>query len=311
MNVHKNARLTFIRRREMVEAVLERGMTRSKAALVFGLSRQRVSIWVNRFQAEGEAGLYDRSSRPHRSPNAITPEEAERMLDLRQMGLLGEEIAAKLKRARSTVSKVLRSARLSQQRQLDRDPNPRRYEHEKPGDLLHLDIKKLGKFDKPGHRVMERAHELCSSSNRGWEYVHVCIDDHSRVAYVEVLDEGEKGETTAAFLRRAVNHFRSRGVIVKRVLTDNGSGYKSKAFRRMTNKLGIKHSRTRPYSPKTNGKAERFIQTVQREWAYVRPYSRSADRRRALPHWVRRYNEQRPHKSLGGRPPITRLEASA
>lgn len=295
----------------MVEAVLERGMTRSKAALVFGLSRQRVSIWVNRFQAEGEAGLYDRSSRPHRSPNAITPEEAERMLDLRQMGLLGEEIAAKLKRARSTVSKVLRSARLSQQRQLDRDPNPRRYEHEKPGDLLHLDIKKLGKFDKPGHRVMERAHELCSSSNRGWEYVHVCIDDHSRVAYVEVLDEGEKGETTAAFLRRAVNHFRSRGVIVKRVLTDNGSGYKSKAFRRMTNKLGIKHSRTRPYSPKTNGKAERFIQTVQREWAYVRPYSRSADRRRALPHWVRRYNEQRPHKSLGGRPPITRLEASA
>lgn len=295
----------------MVEAVLERGMTRSEAARVFGLSRQRVGVWVKRFEAEGESGLYDRSSRPHRSPAAITSEEAELMLALRQTGLLGEEIAAKLKRARSTVSKVLRAAKLSQQRQLDRDPNPRRYEHEKPGDLLHLDIKKLGKFDKPGHRVMPRSDERYSASNRGWEYVHVCIDDHSRVAYVEVLDQGEKGDATAGFLRRAVAHFRARGVVVKRVLTDNGSGYVSRAFRRMVKRLGIKHSRTRPYSPKTNGKAERFIQTVQREWAYIRPYRRSADRRRALPHWVRRYNEHRPHKSLGGHPPITRLEASA
>jgi len=310
VNIHKNARLTLIGRREMVEAVLSRGLTLTAAGEVFGLSRGTVGKWVGRFLAEGEAGLLDRSSRPHRSPTAISAEEAELMLALRQTGLLGEEIAAKVRRAKSTVSKVLKAARLSQHRQLDRDPNPRRYEHKRPGDMLHLDIKKLGRFSKPGHRVMSRSDARYSRHHAGWEYVHVCIDDHSRVAYVEVLDEGEKGEATAGFLKRAVQHFRGRGVRVKRVLTDNGSGYKSRAFRRAVKTLRIKHSRTKPYSPKTNGKAERFIQTIQREWAYIRPYRSSADRRRALPHWVRRYNQQRPHKSLGGVPPITRLDAS-
>ena len=231
------------------------------------------------------------------------------MLALRQTGLLGEEIAAKVGRAKSTVSKVLHTAKLSQQRQLERDPNPKRYEHERPGDMIHLDIKKLGRFRKPGLRVMPRAPGR-SAVGAGWEFVHVCVDDHSRVAYVEVLDEGEKGEATAAFLKRAVEHFRGRGVRVKRVLTDNGSGYKSRAFRRAVKTLRTKHSTTRPYSPKTNGKAERFIETIQREWAYIRPYNSSADRRRALSHWIRRYNKQRPHKSLGGLPPVSRLEAS-
>ena len=308
MNINKNAVLTLVRRREMVEAVQRRGMTRTAAAEVFGLSRQRVSEWVRRYEAEGEAGLYDRSSRPHRSPTAIGETEAELMLALRQTGLLGEEIAARLKRAKSTVSRVLRAAKLSQQRQLDRGPEPQRYEHERPGDLIHLDIKKLGRFRKPGHRVTGRG-PGAHAKNNGWEYVHVCVDDHSRVAYVEVLDEGEKGVTTARFLQRAVAHFKARGVDVKRVLTDNGSGYVSRAFRKMVKRLGIKHSRTRPYTPRTNGKAERFIQTIQREWAYIRPYRSSVDRRRALPHWIRRYNEDRPHKSLGGRPPISRLEA--
>ncbi len=310
MNSHKNARLTFVRRREMVADVLERDMERTEASIKFGVSTRTVSKWVRRFEEEGESGLYDRSSRPHTNPNALSVAEAELIVALRQTGLLGLEIAAKVRRAKTTVSKVLRSARLSTQKQLDRDPSPRRYEHEHPGDLIHLDIKKLGKFNQPGHRVMSRSDDRYTASGKGWEYVHVCIDDHSRVAYVEVIDEGETGAATSGFLERAVAHFESIGISVKRVLTDNGSGYTSKKFRKTVGRLGIKHSRTRPYTPKTNGKAERFIQTVQREWAYIRPYRSSAARRRVLPRWVHRYNEERPHGSLGGRPPITRLEAS-
>lgn len=309
MNSHKNARLTFVRRLEMVRAVLEGRLTKAGASSEYGVSTNTVSKWVRRFEEEGESGLYDRSSRPHRNPNALTVAEAELIVALRQSGLLGVEIAVKVRRAATTVSKVLRAARLSTQKQLDRDPSPRRYEHERPGDLLHLDIKKLGKFSQPGHRVMLRSDDRYAVSGKGWEYVHVCIDDHSRVAYVEVLDEGETGAATSGFLERAVAHFESLGVNVKRVLTDNGPGYRSKRFRKTVVQLGIKHSRTKPYSPKTNGKAERFIQTVQREWAYIRPYQSSAARRRALPRWVLRYNQHRPHGSLAGKPPITRLEA--
>lgn len=310
MNIHKNARLTLVRRREMVLAV-RNGMTRRKAGEVFGLSAKRVGVWVRRYEQEGEAGLLDRSSRPKSSPTAITHDEAELMLNLRQAGLLGEEIARRLGRAKSTVSKVLRSAWVSNQRQLERTVEPNRYEHEHPGDLVHLDIKKLGKFKQPGHRVTGDRTSKKRQTSCGWEYVHVCVDDHSRVAYVEVLDEGEKAASTSAFLERAVAHFRSLGVAVKRVLTDNGPGYRSRAFRRTAKRLGIKHSRTRPYTPRTNGKAERFIQSVQREWAYVRPYASSAVRRRALPGWLRRYNRERPHKGIGGHAPMTRLEASA
>lgn len=293
----------------MVDAVLSKQLTPTEASLKFGVSTNTVRKWKKRFEQEGMAGLQDRSSRPHHCPSQVTAEEAELMLALRQCGLLGQEIASRVDRACSTVSRVLRSARLSTQKQLDRDPSPRRYEHERPGQLIHLDIKKLGRFHRPGHRVVGKDGPY-TPSKLGWEYVHVCVDDHSRYAYVEVLDEGEKGEATSAFLKRAVDHFRGMGVTVERALTDNGAGYKSKAFRRMAKALGVKHSRTRPYTPRTNGKAERFIQSIQREWAYVRPYPDSGARRRALPHWVRRYNEQRPHGSLGGRPPITRLEAS-
>lgn len=309
MNMHKNARLTPIRRREMVLDVLEGGMSLRAAGRKWGLSPGRVGAWVQRYKEEGEAGLYDRSSRPHRSPTAISAAEAELMLALRQSGLLGEEIARAMHRARSTVSKVLQSAKLSLQRQLERDPEPRRYEHKHPGDMLHLDIKRLVRFKTPGHRVNND--RTTRDSGVGYEWVHVCIDDHSRWAYVEVLDEGETADATAGFLKRAVEYFRSRGIRIRRVLTDNGPGYCSRAFRRMVKRLRIKHRRTRPYSPQTNGKAERFIQTLLREWAYVRPYASSADRRRALPFWLRRYNEQRPHKSLGGLPPISRLEAKA
>lgn len=309
MNIHKNARLTFIRRREMV-ASIENGLPLTAAATLFGVSVRTVSKWLKRHRAEGDNGLLDRSSRPHRSPTSVTASEAELMLGLRQAGLVGQEIAKAVRRSKATVSKVLRSARLSLQRELDRDPSPQRYEHPRPGDLLHLDIKKLGKFRTPGHRVTGRGP---GSHHRpiGWEHAHVAIDDHSRVAYVEVLDEGETGNATAGFLKRAVEHFASRGVRVRRVLTDNGSGYKSKAFRKMTKHLRLKHSRTRPYTPRTNGKAERFIQTIQREWAYVRPYESSVARRRALGPWLVRYNQRRPHGGIGNRPPISRLEAHA
>lgn len=291
----------------MVDAV-EAGMMRSEASLVFGVSERTVSKWMCRYRSEGNSGLFDRSSRPNFSPRQVPPEQAEYMLTLRQAGLVGQEIAKAVGRAVSTVSKVLRSARISSQRELERDPNPQRYEHKYPGDMLHLDIKKLGKFNKPGHRVMERASPNYQASGSGWEFVHVCIDDHSRVSYVEVLDEGETAAATSAFLLRAVEHFRARGVRVKRIFTDNGSGYRSREFRKMAKRLRVKHSRTRPYTPRTNGKAERFIQTVQREWAYIRTYASSKERRRALPRWVKRYNEVRPHGSLGNRPPLTRLE---
>lgn len=308
MNAHKNARLTYVRRREMVDFV-RGGATHAAAAERFGVTERTVGKWMKRHREEGYDGLYDRSSRPHRSPSQVTPAEAELMLGLRQAGLVGQEIAAAVRRCASTISKVLRSVRLSKQRELDRDPAPQRYEHERPGDLLHLDVKKLGKFNRPGHRVTGRRPGVHANSS-GWEHAHVAIDDHSRVAYVEVLDEGEKGDATASFLERAVRHFEALGVRVRRVLTDNGPGYLSRAFRKTAKRLGIKLSRTRPYTPRTNGKAERFIQTLQREWAYVRPYPCSMARRRALPHWLRRYNERRPHGSLGNLPPISRMEAS-
>lgn len=312
MNIHKNARLTLIRRREMALAVIERGLSYRAAGALFGVSASCVGTWVRRFRAEGEAGLYDRSSRPHRSPTAVCGEEAELILALRQTGLLGVEIASRMNRARSTISKVLVAARLSTERQLTRDPSPRRYEHKAPGDLLHLDIKKLGRFTRPGHRVTKTrtGQSNLRRKNIGWEYIHVGVDDHSRAAFAQARDYGETGKATAAFLRAAVHAFKEKGVTIRRVLTDNGPGYRSKAFQNAIQELGLKHTFTKPYSPKTNGKAERFIQTIQREWAYVRPYQSSNERRRALKPWLTRYNEQRPHSSLGGLPPCTRLEAS-
>lgn len=310
VNIHKNARLTFIRRREMVTDV-KNGHTQRAVAERFGVSVRTVGKWVRRFRDEGEAGLHDRSSRPLSSPTAVSMDEAERALALRQTGLLGEEIASRIGRARSTVSKILRAARISTERTLKRDPNPHRYEHPNPGDLLHIDIKKLGRFKRPGHRVIRRSSSEYKASQTGWEYVHVCVDDHSRFAHVELLDAGEKGDAAAAFLRRAVQVYKDRGIVVRRVMTDNGPGYKSKAFRRAVNKLGLKHIRTKPYTPQTNGKAERFIQTIQREWAYVRPYKNSAERRRALPRWLRRYNYERPHSSLGKLPPSSRIRKAS
>jgi len=216
------------------------------------------------------------------------------------------QIAKRLRMPQRTVSRVLHRAGLSRRRDLEPAQPPNRYEHAEPGGLLHLDIKKLGRFGRPGHRVTGTRLGRDPDRGRGWEFVHVCIDDYSRVAYVEVLNDETKG-TCAAFLRRAVSWFEQQGIRVERILTDNGGGYRSHPFRDAVRELAIRHVFTKPYTPRTNGKAERFIQTLLREWAYERPYRRSSDRRRRLPGYIRHYNEKREHGSLGGIPPITRL----
>jgi transposase InsO family protein len=217
------------------------------------------------------------------------------------------EIARRLGMPRSTVAAVLKRLGLARLSSLDPKPPAHRYEREHPGELVHLDVKKLGRFREAGHRVTGRPHDR--NRGVGWEFVHVCIDDRSRVAYVEILPD-EKGASVEAFTRRAVRWFHKRGVRIQRILTDNGSGYLSRCFRALCEQLRIRHLRTQPYRPRTNGKAERFIQTLLREWAYARPYRTSNQRARRLPAWLEHYNRRRPHTALGYRPPISRLRRS-
>ena len=256
---------------------------------------------------EGPEGLQDRSSRPHHSPGKTPAKREERIRKLRLRGLQAFQIARLLGMARSTVSAVLVRLGLNKQKALEPREPARRYERDRPGDLIHLDIKKLGRIRGIGHRV--HGDRRTSQRGIGWEFVHVCIDDHSRVSYVEVHDD-ERGETAAGFLHRAVEYFASLGVRVQRVLTDNGGCYRSKEYKSVASKLGVGLRYTRPYRPQTNGKAERFIQTLLREWAYVKPFKSSRGRRQALQPWVRYYNEARPHGSLGCRPPMTRISGS-
>jgi transposase InsO family protein len=223
--------------------------------------------------------------------------------------MTAKAIAARLKIPRSTVARVLSRAGLGRLKYLDPPTAFTRYEWKRPGDLLHVDVKKLGRFQAAGHRVTGVRNRR--SRGMGWEFVHVCVDDFTRLAYVEVLED-EKAVTTIGFMRRAIAWFAEHGVQVRRVMTDNGSNFVSKVFRAELVRSGLKHIRTRPYTPRTNGKAERFIQTMLREWAYARPFTSSARRRAALSPWVRRYNERRPHGGIGDAPPITRLlEAAA
>jgi len=217
------------------------------------------------------------------------------------------QIAARLGMPRSTVAAVLGRLGLRRLRSLEAKPAVRRYERQRPGELLHLDTKKLGRFRSVGHRI--HGDRRRASPGAGWEFAHVCIDDHSRLAYVEVLpDEGQVH--TAAFLRRAIRWFRQRGVRAQQLLTDNGNGYRSRLFQETCAELALGHLFTRPYTPRTNGKAERFIQTLLREWAYLRPYRTSNQRTRRLPGWLEHYNRRRPHTALGYRPPISRLRRS-
>jgi transposase InsO family protein len=308
MKLHRNARTTPMSRAQIVQRVLREHWTYQQAADGAGVSRRTVAKWVQRFRVGGRAALDDRSSRPRRSPTITAPERVMSIQHFRtQHGLPAWAIAQALGLARSTVSAWLR--RLGLNRSFSAPPVPlRRYEWPRPGDLLHLDIKPLGRFRQAGHRV--HGNRRRHSRGAGWEYVHVAIDDHTRLAYVEVCPD-QSGPTCAAFLHRAVGWLATRGVPVQRVLTDNGSGYVSRAFAAVCTTLALQHRRTRAYTPRTNGKAERFIQTLLREWAYAQPYDTSQERRRALAPWLRFYNRERPHASLNYQSPWSRLQSAA
>ena len=306
MNVHENARLTAHSRAELVRRVLDQGQPCKVVAAAFGVDPKTVGKWVNRFRAEGAAGLADRSSRPHRLRAPTPPEVRERIITLRRQRFTGQQIARDAKVSPATVSRILRRARLSRIRDLEPPEPVRRYERDHPGDMIHIDIKRLGRFNQPGHRVTGDRTGQSNGRGVGWEFVHVSIDDASRIAFSQILPD-EKAASAVPFLKAAVAYYAGLGVTVTRVMTDNGSCYKAFAFRDACKALGLRHIRTKPYTPKTNGKAERFIQTALREWAYAQKYQ-SSDRRAAeLPFWLHRYNWHRPHGGIKLQTPISRL----
>ena len=306
MNIHKNARLTPLRREEMALSVIEGRLSKAQAARVYGVSAKVVARWVERYKAEGRAGMVDRSSRPGRMPRATKLSIAERIVALRRRRLTGKHIAREVGVSPATVSRVLKRAGLSRLKDLDPAEPVRRYERAHPGELIHIDIKKLGRFERPGHRVTGDRRGQSNARGVGWEFVHVAIDDHSRIAFSQILPDERQG-SAVAFLKAAIAYYRSLGIKVARVMTDNGPCYISKAFAKACRDLRVKHVRTRPYTPRTNGKAERFIQTALREWAYAQAYDTSALRAAELPFWLHRYNWHRPHGSLKSKPPVSRL----
>ena len=305
MNSHKNAPLTPKGREAMVRCV-EAGLSNAAAARQFNTTPKTVAKWVERFRASGVDGLRDRSSRPLSLPSQTAPATCAVVEVLRRQRHTGKQIAAEVGVSAATVSRILRRLGLNRIRDLEPAEPVRRGEREKPGEMIHIDIKKLGRFDKIGHRITGDRTGQSNGRGVGWEFVHVCIDDHSRVAFSQILPD-EKAESAISFLKAAVAYYKSLGVTVTRVMTDNGSCYKAFDFRDACRDLGIKHIRTKPYTPKTNGKAERFIQTALREWAYAQAYPTSDRRAEELPHWIHKYNWHRPHGALKSRTPISRL----
>jgi len=308
VKLHGNARLTPIAREAAVRRVLAGESCRGVAGAV-GVSHATVAKWLIRYREEGQSGLQDRSSAPQRCPHRTPAPIVGRIEHLRRKRLTGRAIAEQLRLALSTVSAILRRLGLGRLRALEPRRPAVRYEWPRPGDLVHVDIKPLSRFVRPGHRVEGRGRRP-RSRGAGWEYVHVCIDDHSRAAYAEILPD-QKGEACGAFLRRALRWFARRGVTVRRVMTDNARAYThSWAWRDALADHRIqRHILTRFYRPQTNGKAERFIKTLLHEWAYGRAYRSSAQRAAALPNWLTHYNRKRPHGSIGHEPPVTRLRA--
>jgi transposase InsO family protein len=291
-------------RLRMVQAV-SGGEPVSAVATRFGVDRKTVRKWLQRFLAEGPVGLADRSSRPHRSPTAIARGTAQRVLTLRRQRRTMRSIATTLGIAMATVSRVLARAGLSRLAALDPPPLPNRYERAAPGELLHIDIKRLGAIRGVGHRITgDRQHR---ARGVGYDVTYVAVDDHSRLAFAEVWP-AERADCAAGFLDHALAYYRSLGVRIERVLTDNGKVFDSGLFVRLCEQHQIKRLHTRYYRPQTNGKAERFIQTALREWAYGRTYRHSRQRTARLPRWIHEYNWHRPHSSLGGQPPISRLQ---
>jgi transposase InsO family protein len=307
MDIHQNARLTPRGRAELVRRVLVEGLAPKVVAAAFGVTVKTVKKWVERFQLEGPDGLVDRSSRPRRLRQPTPDATVERIAALRRQRWTGDQIAQEVDVSPATVSRVLRRLGLSRLKDLAAPAPIRRYERASPGELIHIDIKKLGRFNRVGHRITgARAGQ---SRGAGWEFVHVCLDDASRIAFAQVLPD-ERKASAIAFLQAALAYYASLGVVVARVMTDNGSCYRSRAFAKTCRRLGLKHLRTRPYTPRTNGKAERFIQSALREWAYAQAYPTSAHRAAELPIWLHRYNWHRPHGGIKSQTPISRLGLS-
>ena len=285
---------------------LQAGWKVGAVASAFGIDERTVRKWRDRYRGEGAAGLQDRSSRPHSSPSRLCPSVERAIEALRRQRLSGPMIARRLGRSVSTVGAVLRRRGLGRLGALEPRVPVIRYERERPGELIHIDSKKLGRIDGIGHRITGDRTRQSNKRGTGWEALHVAIDDASRLAYTEILPD-EKKTSATAFLERALVFFARHGVAVERVMTDNGSAYKSHLFRDTLAAAGIRHKRTRPYTPRTNGKAERFIQTSLREWIYATPFETSNDRTAAMPAWLRDYNSRRPHSALGGKPPTSKL----
>ena len=305
MNIHKNARTTPQSRAEIVRRVLTEQQPGRHVAAAFGISERTVRKWVARARQAGE--LADGASRPAHSPTQLPVELQELIPRLRRQRWTGAQIAQALALSPATVARYLRRHGLARLRALEPPPPVVRYEHRHAGELVHLDIKKLGRIGRVGHRITGDRRSRVRGI--GWEFVHVAVDDATRLAYVEVLPD-EQGVTCVRFLWRVLAWFRRHGIRVRRLLTDNGSGYLAHVFTAACQGTQVRHLRTRPYTPRTNGKAERFIQTLLREWAYRRPYPSSTARRAALAGWLHHYNWHRPHGSLHGSPPMSRLVAA-
>jgi transposase InsO family protein len=304
MNVHKNARLTPHGRERIVRQI-ESGRSPKVVGEAAGVCVRTVRKWLKRYRQEGLAGLQDRTSRPHCLRRPTPAAIVAQVEALRRQRRTGTQIALELRLSPATVSRILKRLGLNKLSTLQPPAPVRRYERERPGELIHIDIKKLGRFARAGHRATGRR-QGCRSQGAGWEFVHVAIDDHSRIAFAKVMPS-EKKRCAVAFLKAALAYYESLGIRVERVMTDNGSCYKSFAFRRACQRFGLRHIRTRPYTPRTNGKAERFIQTSLREWAYAQAYPNSRQRKAELPLWLHRYNWHRPHAGIDDKVPISRL----
>ncbi len=305
MNSHQNARLTVHGRALLVTRILKHGLRPEEAAQAMGVSVRTAYKWLARYRKEGRSGLQNRSSKPYRCPHQIDETRRQRIIQARYKRRIYRQISQETGISVSTIARVLRREGLNRLAALEPAPPPQRYEREAPGDLLHLDIKKLGRFDKPGHRVTGDR-QKGRSRGAGWDYVHVAIDDHSRVAWAGIKPD-ETGASAWRALIAAVRYYRHLGIRFREVLTDNGACYRSKAFARTCRRLGLKRKRTQPYRPRTNGKAERLIQTALHEWAYARAYENAAQRAEYLTTWLHQYNWHRPHSSLGYLPPVSRL----
>jgi transposase InsO family protein len=314
MKLHRNAALSWQGRRRLVRLVVEQGWTLTAAAEAAGVSVRCARKWSGRYRIEGELGLHDRSSAPRRVANRTAPERIEAIEKLRRLRFTAAEIAETLGMALSTVSGILRRSGMGKLGRLGLEPAVR-YERSRPGELLHVDVKKLGRIEggagwrvRGGRKHYNRRFTDAAGNVRktvGWEYVHIAVDDYSRLAYAEVLPD-QKATTAAGFLRRAIAFYRRHGITVERVLTDNGACYRGTIHALACRTLGIRHLRTRPYRPQTNGKAERFIRTLINGWAYGAIYRSSSERTKALDGWLWQYNHRRRHSAIGHQPPVSR-----